>query len=199
MVLEVMKLLQFFQEFGKPRVSSFFNAVHYLPFVSSLPMRVNDIELCFRASSQPAGSGVEREDFGNYFEALNELGVRIQDEAYYGRFPVNLVVESRICAASPCPLAACYSTKPQLFCYLEFVSFLDTPSWNNFSNEFFRVIKSIDPTVKPSLGKQWVQIEGIYDHLRDVCKEALAELKVLQEKYDPEGIFMTPAIVDLFK
>ena len=198
-VLEVMKLLQFFQEFGRPRVSSFFNAVHYLPFVSALPMRVNDVELCFRASSQSVGLGVERENFDNYFQALNELGVRIQDEAYYGRFPVNLVVESRICAASPCPLAACYSKKAQLFCYLEFVSFLDTPTWNNFTNEFFRVIKSIDPTVKPSLGKQWVQIGGIYEHLREVCGEGLTELKGLQQEYDPEGRFMTPAIADLFK
>ena len=34
------------------RVSTYFDAVHYLPLVSSLPVRLNNIELCFRASSQ---------------------------------------------------------------------------------------------------------------------------------------------------
>ena len=200
MVLEVMKLLQFFEELANPHgASSFFNAVHYLPFVSALPMRVNDIELCFRASSQPVGVGVERENFDNYFKALNELGVRIQDEACHGRFPVNLVVESRICANSPCPLSASYFTEPQLFCYLEIVSFFATPSWNDFGNVFFQVIKSIDPIVKPSLGKQWVHIKGIYEHLRDVCEVGLSELKGLQLEYDPKGRFMAPDIADLFK
>ena len=200
-ILELLKILQFWQEFGRPRVSTFFNAVHYLPLVSSLPVRLNDIELCFKASSQPVGPGVERESFDNYFEALNELGMRIQDEAYYGRFPVNMCVESRICAASPCPLAACYLSgeeTPQLFAYLEILSFIDTPTWKYFGNEFFQVMKSIDPNVKPALGKQWVLIDGIYEHLREVCKEGLAELKKLQQKYDKTGRFMTPAVAKLF-
>ncbi|KAI6653821.1 hypothetical protein LOD99_3324 [Oopsacas minuta] len=198
LILELLKGLQFIQEFGRPRVSTFFNAVHYLPFVSALPVRINDIELCFKASSQPACEDLQRESFDNYFKALNELGVRIQDEAYYGRFPVNMCIESRICAASPCPLAACYSTEPKLFVYLEILSFLDTPSWKYFGNEFFRVIKSIDPNVKPALGKQWALIEGIHEHLREVCKEGLAGLKELQQEYDKAGRFMSPVIVDLF-
>ena len=69
----------------------------------------------------------------------------------------------------------------------------------NFGNEFFQVIKSIDSNVKPSLGKQWVLIDGIYEHLREVSKEGLTELKKLQQEYDPEGRFMTPAITKLFK
>ena len=198
-ILKLLKQLQFWQDFGRPRVSSYFNAVHYLPLVSSLPVRLNNIELCFRASSQHIRAGVKHESFDNYLKALNELGVRIQDEAYYGRFPVNMCVESRICGNSPCPLAACYSERPQLFCYIDLLSSIHTPTWENFGNEFFQIIKSIDPRVKPALGKQWVLIDGIYEHLREVCKEGLAELRRLQHKYDKTGRFMSPAVAKLFE
>ncbi|KAI6653820.1 hypothetical protein LOD99_3323 [Oopsacas minuta] len=199
LILKLLKQLQFWSEFGKPKISTYFNAVHYLPMVSALPARLNNVELCFKASSKTADPSVERESYDNYFRALNELGVRIQDEAYYGRFPVNLCVESRICGSSPCPLAPCYSTQSKKFCFLDIISSIHTPSWKHFGNEFFQVIKSIDPNVKPSLGKQWVHIDGIYDHIREVCKEGLAELKELQQEYDKDGRFMTPAITKLFE
>ena len=198
-ILKLLRQLAFWEEFGKSNISTYFNAIHYLPMMSALPARLNNIELCFRASSQPVGPGVKKESFDNYFKALNEVGVHIQDEAYYGRFPVNLCVESRICGASLCPLSPCYSTKSEMFCYLDILSTIHTASWMNFGNEFFQVIKSIDSNVKPSLGKQWVLIDGIYEHLREVSKEGLTELKKLQQEYDPEGRFMTPAITKLFK
>ena len=197
-ILKLLRQLAFWEEFGKSNISTYFNAIHYLHVMSTLPSSLNNIELCFRVSSQPVGPDVKRESFDNYFKALNEVGVHIQDEAYYGRFPVNLCVESRICGASPCPLSSCYSTKSEMFCYLDILSTIHTASWMNFGNEFFQVIKSIDPNVKPSLGKQWVLIEGIYDHVREVSKEGLAELKKLQQEYDPDGRFMTPAITKLF-
>ena len=42
-------------------------------------------------------------------------------------------------------------------------------------------------------------IDGIYEHLREVCKEGIAELKKLQQKYDKTGRFMTPAVAKLFE
>ena len=197
-VLEILNQMQFIDNLRFPlHTSTYFNAVHYLPLVSALPIRINDIELCFQAS--PTLKLGENETFSNYFKAINKLGLMIQDEAYNGRFPVSMCVESRICAQSPCPLAANYSTEKKLFVYLEILSLSYSPTWEAFGNCFFQMVKSIDPNVKPSLGKQWTFIDGIYEHLQTVCNEGLVELKKLQKEYDPKERFMFKDVAKLFE
>ncbi|WP_411023268.1 hypothetical protein, partial [Salmonella sp. s51228] len=121
-----------------PKVMHFFDACHYLPFVSAIPIKIHDVELCFRASSIKG----DYNNFDNMFKAMDELGARIQNAALYGKFPVTLCVEGRIVAGSQCPLAACYSNDTKdLFFYLEILAFQGGDDWDQLSNTFFDIIK----------------------------------------------------------
>ena len=177
-----------------PIVTSVYDSIHYLPLVEYLPLQAHDIELCFRCGK---GGG----DFENIQKSFESLEKEIRYRAVSRKeFPVNLIVEGRICASSKCPLSPSYATEADTqFFYFECLSFANTFGWEEFSDSFFKRMMEIDGTVKPHLAKEWKFIKDVIPHLKKVAGEGIKKLRKLQKFYDPHGKFMSPALEPLFK
>ena len=189
----IVTVVECMESYG-PIITSVYDSIHYLPFIGTLPISANDIELCF-----PCGNSGP-DDFENFQKSFENLERVIRSQAAEKKFPVNLVAEGRIVGSSHCPLSPSYSIEEdRLHFYLQCITFSDTPHWKEFNNLFFNCIKDIDKGVRPHLAKEWTLIDGIEEHLKDVAGDGIKKLRNLQKKYDPKGKFMPPALEKLFQ
>ena len=113
--------------------------------------------------------------------------------AEQGRYPLNMVVNLRFVAGSPCFLAAGHGNAHT--CFIEALGDPAQPDWSACVAELGRRWMAL-PNARPHWPKQHRELEGMLPHLSGVLGEDLGRVLALRDELelDPDRMFVNPYI-----
>ncbi|CAG8844018.1 5717_t:CDS:2, partial [Racocetra persica] len=116
-------------------------------------------------------------DLSNVVTELFHTIQTLYEFASKGIFPINLFLGIRIIKSSDALLSNVFNHDPKtLYCQMDFVSVLDTPGWEEFTQliaqRFFYKYKA-----KPHWGKEWEFIPNVKSYLSDVLSVQIKQFE----------------------
>ncbi|CAG8732145.1 21889_t:CDS:2, partial [Dentiscutata erythropus] len=164
------------------------DALHYT--VSEEHVKLEDImEIAFKAD--PDLSNVVAE----YFFIMKTL----YDFAVKGKFPLNIFADFRIIKSTKTLLSNTFDKDPEaLYCHIDFVTVLDTPSWKEFAQLIAQ--RAFDQyKAKPHWAKEWEFIPNVDSYLANALSDEIKQFEKVRTKYDPDKIFFdNKSLQDIF-
>ncbi|KAF0555484.1 FAD-binding domain-containing protein [Gigaspora margarita] len=123
----------------------------------------------------------------------------LYDFAGEGKFPLNVFADFRIIKSTKILLSNTFDKDPEaLFCHIDFVSVLGTPSWQEFAQliaqRAFDQYKAI-----PHWAKEWEFIPNVNSYLANTFSDQIKKFEKIRAKYDPDKIFFdNKSLQDIF-
>ncbi|CAG8634082.1 4840_t:CDS:2, partial [Dentiscutata heterogama] len=123
----------------------------------------------------------------------------LYDFAGQGKFPLNVFADFRIIKSTKTLLSNTFDEDPEaLYCHIDFVSVLDTPSWKEFAQLIAQ--RAFDQyKAKPHWAKEWEFIPKVDSYLANALLDQIKQFEKVRAKYDPDKIFFdNKSLQDIF-
>jgi len=165
------------------------DALHFQRYIDTV--RCLDTEYCIKVDPE----------YKNIAEAWKIIMDKINEFAAKGLFPVNIVVEIRVHGHSGALISPSFSDKDEHHCYIEFLGYYKSPSWEDISRAISTEwINREEFKARPHWAKmfQTVDKKVLVPHLKKCYGENWDKWAKLRDQADPAKMFLNEYVEDMF-